>query len=65
MKRIIPTLILGFATAFAHETESCWGGPYWDLMEKSQRICNWREGVFQEETGKTCRIRRHNDSNVC
>ena len=65
MKLLFASLLLVSASAFAHETESCWGRPYWDLMDKSQRICNWQEGVFEQETGLTCRIRHHNDPNVC
>jgi hypothetical protein len=65
MKFIIALMVLSSAAAFAHETERCWGGPYWDLMEKSQRICNWQEQQFGNENGLSCNLKYHNDPNVC
>lgn len=65
MKLLIASLMLVSATAFAHETESCWGGPYWTLMDKSQRICNWQEQKFGNEHGLSCNLKYHNDPNVC
>lgn len=65
MKILIASLMLFSVSAFAHETESCWGGPYWTLMDKSQRICNWQEQVFEKENGVTCRLKYHNSPNVC
>lgn len=65
MKLIIAALILISTSAFAHETERCWGGPYWDLMEKSQRICNWKEQEFGNQNGLSCNLKHHNDPNVC
>lgn len=66
MKLLIASFILVSAvSAFAHETERCWGGPYWNLMEKSQRICNWKGGEFEQANGLSCNLKWHNDPNVC
>lgn len=65
MKLLLASLLLFSVSAFAHETEECWGGPYWNLMEKSQRICNWQEQLFEQEAGVSCRLKTHNSPNVC
>lgn len=65
MKFLIVSLVLMSASAFAHERGNCWGGPYWSLMEKSQRICNWQEQVFEQESGMTCKLKHHNDPGIC
>ena len=67
MKLLIASLILFTASvsAFAHETERCWGGPYWNLMDKSQAICNWKGGEFEQQNGLSCNVKWHNDPNVC
>lgn len=65
MKFLVLSLVLLSASAFAHERESCWGGPYWDLMEKSQRICNWQEGLYEQESGLKCKIKYHLDPGIC
>jgi hypothetical protein len=52
-------------TVSAGENESCWGGPYWTLMEKSQRICQYQEQHFGNTNGVSCYLKYHNDPNVC
>lgn len=65
MKLLVASLILVSVSAFAHETERCWGGPYWTLMEKSQAICNGKAGEFEQQNGLSCKLKWHNDPNVC
>jgi hypothetical protein len=65
MKFLGATLFLISASAFAQETEICFGSAYWKLMDKSQRICNWQEQVFGNEHGLSCNLKHHNDPNVC
>jgi hypothetical protein len=66
MKLLIASLILFAAhSSFAQETERCWGGPYWDLMDKSQRICNFEAQKFGETNGLSCDLKWHNSPTVC
>ncbi len=65
MKFLIATLVLISASAFANENEGCWGGPYWTLMDKSQRICNYQGQIFGEQNGLSCDLKWHNSPNVC
>jgi hypothetical protein len=65
MKLLLASLILISANAFSGESEWCWGGPYWALMDKSQRICNYQEQVFGNANGLSCHLRYHSDPNVC
>lgn len=65
MKILIASLLFVSASAFAQQTERCWGGPYWELMEKSQRICNWQAQVFEQQSGLSCSLRTHNSPTVC
>ena len=63
-------IILGFAllistSAFAHETESCWGGPYWTLMDKSLRICHATIQQFENQNSVACKVDHHNSPSVC
>lgn len=65
MKFFIAILMLASVSAFAQERESCWGGPYWDLMDKSQRICNWQAQIFEQQNALSCKMKWHNNPNVC
>lgn len=65
MKLIITALILLSSSAFAHENERCWGGPYWTLMDKAQRICNYQAQLFEEQNNLSCSLKWHNSPNVC
>ena len=65
MKLLLAAFVLISTSAFARETESCWGGPYWALMAKSERICNTQAQMFESQHNLSCRIKYHNDPNVC
>ncbi len=65
MKSIFAFLVLISSTAFAQENEYCYGGPYWALMEKSQRICHEKSDNFGHQNGVVCQLKWHNNPNVC
>jgi hypothetical protein len=65
MKIFIASLLLVSVSTFAQENEGCWGGPYWNLMDKSQRICNYQGQLLGQQTGLECNIKWHNSPNVC
>lgn len=65
MKTIMLILSLFSFETFAQQTDWCMGGPYWDLMEKSERICGAQAVSFEQQTGLSCSRRWHNSPNVC
>jgi hypothetical protein len=65
MKLLLAAFVLISTSAFATENESCWGGLYWALMEKSERICHTQAQMFESQHNLSCRIKYHNSPNVC
>lgn len=65
MKLMMIFLVIFSVNSFGGESEGCWGEPYWELMEKSQRICNYQEQILGNKYTLSCNLKYHNDPNVC
>ena len=65
MKFILAVLALSSVTAFAQERGNCNGSEYWNIMDKSLRVCHFELQKFENEHGVSCKVDYHNTPTVC